>query len=103
MCDETRSLSLVSTVDTEAMYTPTDQSTEDFVFIRREYTAGSLHWELSSTSTTSVSPSLYAHEFEHGRRYHAYKSGLYPLPNDIQEQQREDTKHAMMMELTVRI
>ena len=31
--------------------------------------------------------------YENGRRYHAYKSGEYPFPNDVKEQEREDLKH----------
>lgn len=30
-----------------------------------------------------------------------YKHGSYPLPNDAVEQNRDDMKHAIMMELTV--
>lgn len=57
-------------------------------------------WEGSSNASTSVTSSIYNHSFENGRRYHAYKYGRYPIPNDDQEQNREDMKHAMMMELT---
>jgi len=57
-------------------------------------------WDGSSNASTSVTSSIYNHSFENGRRYHAYKYGRYPIPNDDQEQNREDMKHAMMMELT---
>ncbi|KAK4159806.1 putative methyltransferase [Cladorrhinum sp. PSN259] len=60
-------------------------------------------WEGSSSASnasTSVTSSIYHHSYENGRRYHAYKYGRYPIPNDDQEQNREDMKHAMMMELT---
>ena len=57
----------------------------------------------SSNASTSVTSSVYAHTYENGRRYHAYKHGRYPIPNDDLEQDREDMKHAAMMELTVRI
>lgn len=33
-------------------------------------------------------------------RYHYYRDGKYPIPNDDVEQNREDMKHAMFMELT---
>ena len=61
-------------------------------------------WDATSTAaSTSVGSSVYAHEYAHGRRYHAYKHGKYPIPNDDFEQNREDMKHAMIMEVTVRI
>jgi hypothetical protein len=37
-----------------------------------------------------------------GRRYHAYRDGLYAFPNDEIEQGRDDTKHDMTMLLTDR-
>ncbi|KAK0721631.1 S-adenosyl-L-methionine-dependent methyltransferase [Lasiosphaeria miniovina] len=58
-------------------------------------------WDASSSNaSTSVTSSVYQHAYENGRRYHAYKHGRYPIPNDDLEQSREDMKHAMMMELT---
>jgi hypothetical protein len=44
--------------------------------------------------------SIYAHTYENGRRFHSFKNGRYPIPNDDQEQHREDMKHAMMLEMT---
>lgn len=38
--------------------------------------------------------------YERGRRYHVFKNGRYPIPNDDIERDREDLKHAMLMELT---
>jgi hypothetical protein len=58
--------------------------------------------ESRSMSSASVSPSIYAHEFEHCRRYHSFKSGRYPLPNDIPEQRREETLHYLALEMNVR-
>ncbi|KAB5554621.1 S-adenosyl-L-methionine-dependent methyltransferase [Coniochaeta sp. 2T2.1] len=57
-------------------------------------------WDVGSTASTSVTSSVYAHTYEKGRRYHAYKHGRYPIPNDDMEQNREDMKHALMLELT---
>ncbi|CAM1504356.1 Fc.00g019470.m01.CDS01 [Cosmosporella sp. VM-42] len=62
-------------------------------------TTGVESCELSSSGSTSVAPSIFDHEHEHGRRYHSYISGRYPLPNDIGEQHREDMTHALMVEL----
>lgn len=43
--------------------------------------------------TTSLKSSITAYEFRHGRRYHAYQAGRYPLPNDEQEQDRLDMQY----------
>lgn len=39
-------------------------------------------YETGSSASTSVNSSIYAHTFERGRRYHHYKNGRYPIPND---------------------
>ncbi|CAK7233869.1 hypothetical protein SBRCBS47491_008757 [Sporothrix bragantina] len=57
-------------------------------------------YDTNSLASTSATASIYAHTFEHGRRYHFFKNSRYPLPDDDMEQSREDMKHAMMMELT---
>lgn len=54
----------------------------------------------ASPSTMSVTSSVYAHSYENGRRYHSYKYGRYPIPNDDLEQTREEMVHAAIMELT---
>ena len=56
--------------------------------------------EAGSTASTSITSSIYKHSFENGRRFHSYKHGRYPLPNDDTEQDRENIKHAMMLEVT---
>ncbi len=33
-------------------------------------------------------------------QYHQYRNGRYPIPNDDAEQNRDDMKHALTMELT---
>lgn len=49
-----------------------------------------------TASTTSVQ-----HVCENGRRYCVYKGGTqYPIPDDDWEQERQDMKHLMMLELT---
>ncbi|GKT41649.1 secondary metabolism regulator LAE1 [Colletotrichum spaethianum] len=58
-------------------------------------------WDVSSVDSASLSSSVYSHEYENGRRYHSYRHGRYPLPNDDQEQGRENMKHVMNLELTV--
>ncbi|KAL8863286.1 MAG: hypothetical protein Q9178_000661 [Gyalolechia marmorata] len=50
--------------------------------------------------SASISSSILDYEFENGRRYHAYKAGSYPLPNDEQELERIDIKHHICQLLT---
>ncbi|KXH42664.1 methyltransferase [Colletotrichum nymphaeae SA-01] len=52
------------------------------------------------TDSTSLNSSVYEHSFQHGRRYHKFRHGRYPIPNDETEQNREDMLHAMMLEAT---
>lgn len=56
--------------------------------------------EGASNASTSINSSIYNHTYENGRRFHSYKNGRYPIPNDDQEQNREDMKHVMMLEMT---
>ena len=46
-----------------------------------------------SGDLTSLSESVEDYEWEHGRRYHGYKAGAYPLPNDESEMDRLDLQH----------
>lgn len=77
----------VLTVPIEPAYS--DPSSED------EFLAESVGSDFGS-----VTSSVYANTYERGRRYQAYKNSRYPIPNDDREQNREDMKHAMIMELT---
>lgn len=98
--DDEFSFSLISAADNETEHTPTEQDTDDFEFISGKGDASSPD-SSSSFGSTSVPPDIHAHEFEHGRRYHSFKSGQYPLPNDVKEQQREDIEHVLTLELMV--
>lgn len=51
------------------------------------------------SSTASLSSSVMAGVWEHGRRYNKFREGQYVLPNDEGEQDREDMKHAMTVML----
>ena len=46
-----------------------------------------------SARTGSVTSSITDYVYENGRRYHAYRSGQYVLPNDEAEQERLDLQH----------
>lgn len=50
-------------------------------------------------ASTSISSSARDYAFEHGRRYQKYQEGRYLFPNDESEQDREDMKHAMIVNL----
>ncbi|KAL1962493.1 hypothetical protein VTN77DRAFT_9614 [Rasamsonia byssochlamydoides] len=45
------------------------------------------------SSTVSLSESVFNYQYENGRRYHAFRAGAYPLPNDEPEQDRMDMQH----------
>lgn len=102
------SFSVVSTApDVETAYTPslaTEQRTDVFeiIAVDDEYLDDddSL-WDSASDSSTSATPSVYQYEFEHGRRYHGYLKGRYPLPNDDAELAMEDLKHHTWLEMMV--
>ncbi|KAH8660840.1 S-adenosyl-L-methionine-dependent methyltransferase [Tricladium varicosporioides] len=51
------------------------------------------------SASTSISSSVRDFTFENGRRYHRFREGRYNFPNDDSEQEREDMKHAMMVNL----
>lgn len=51
------------------------------------------------SGSTSISSSVRDYMFENGRRYHRFREGTYNFPNDESEQEREDMKHAMMINL----
>jgi SAM-dependent methyltransferase len=51
--------------------------------------------ENASLRSTSVTSSIYDYKYDNGRRYHAYREGRYPLPNDEAEQDRLDLSHHM--------
>lgn len=109
MADDDRSISLISTApDVESIHTPysSEQHTDGFdLILENDEYVDEENWlvDCASDCSTSVTPSVYRHEYDHGRRYHSYKSGRYPLPNDLLEQQLEELKHHLMLELTVRL
>jgi len=51
------------------------------------------------SASTSLASSVRDYAFENGRRYHKFREGTYNFPNDDSEQDREDMKHAMMVNL----
>ena len=51
------------------------------------------------SASTSLASTVYNYSFENGRRYHKFREGAYNFPNDDSEQEREDMKHAMVVNL----
>ena len=51
------------------------------------------------SSSSSLSSSISDYKFENGRRYHRFREGAYNFPNDETEQDREDMKHALIVNL----
>jgi len=49
--------------------------------------------ESASVYSASLASSILNYQYENGRRYHAYRQGSYPLPNDEAEQDRLDLHH----------
>ncbi len=52
-----------------------------------------------SAASTSITSSVRDYPFENGRRYHKFREGSYNFPNDDSEQEREDVKHAMIVNM----
>lgn len=50
----------------------------------------------AASSTASLASSVLNYQYENGRRYHAFRSGQYFLPNDEQEQERLDFTHHIL-------
>ncbi|RCI12904.1 hypothetical protein L249_1342 [Ophiocordyceps polyrhachis-furcata BCC 54312] len=87
-CDDTSSFSLISSAaDIETIFSDSGQETD-------------VRSDSSCAESTSISPSVYRDDFAHGRRYHGYCKGRYPLPNDNREQRREELNHSLMLEIT---
>ncbi|KAK0641377.1 hypothetical protein B0T16DRAFT_419744 [Cercophora newfieldiana] len=57
---------------------------------------------VTDTPGTSLRPipSITEESFYSGRQYHHYRPGRYLLPNDTAEQEREEVKHLMLLQLT---
>lgn len=47
------------------------------------------------SESSSLKSSVVDHVYENGMRYHGFRAGKYPFPNDDVEQNRDDMKHTM--------
>lgn len=97
---DTISLSTGSSISLVQAPSSLDRTAESFQLIDLDDTDDDSDSDSSSCSTSLVYNAC-DHEFMHGRRYHGYKRGRYPFPNDTVEQQREEVTHALMLMLTV--
>jgi hypothetical protein len=52
-----------------------------------------------TSTTTTVDESVKDFFFENGRRYHRFREGIYPFPNDGIEQEREELLHVLIKSL----
>ncbi|KAL2824230.1 S-adenosyl-L-methionine-dependent methyltransferase [Aspergillus cavernicola] len=66
---------------------PVDQDLSEFD--EESYSSG------IESYATSLTSSVTAYNWQHGRRYHGYKEGSYKFPNDEREQDRLDLFHCM--------
>jgi hypothetical protein len=53
------------------------------------------------TSTASITTSIYQHEKENGRSYHAFHAGKYVMPNDDGEQDRMDSQYTWAKKVSI--
>ncbi|KAI5457649.1 S-adenosyl-L-methionine-dependent methyltransferase [Mariannaea sp. PMI_226] len=86
-------LSAAATHDAIEATAPGEHVDEEEEFATSDYDANSV-----TSSSDSLSSSVYQHSYENGRRVSF--ALRYPIPNDDTEQNRDDMKHAMMLELT---
>jgi SAM-dependent methyltransferase len=49
----------------------------------------------NASGSTTITPSITDYIYENGRRYHSYREGSYPLPNDETEQERLQLCHTI--------
>ncbi|KAK1593813.1 TAM domain methyltransferase [Colletotrichum navitas] len=71
-------------------------STEDTNSLLDGYVSDADH---TSNTSTSLASSVRDYNWENRRRYHKYREGRYMVPNDELEQDREDMKHALVVNI----
>ncbi|KAI8624539.1 S-adenosyl-L-methionine-dependent methyltransferase [Xylariaceae sp. FL1651] len=83
----------------ETFVTTTLEATPEGYLDDDEVSLSTDYGEPTLPSWCSLTSSVALHTYEHGRRYHRYKQGHYPIPNDDQEQSREEMKHLWALEI----
>ncbi|RDA89155.1 hypothetical protein CP532_2307 [Ophiocordyceps camponoti-leonardi (nom. inval.)] len=89
-CDDTSFSVISSAEDIDTIFSDSGQETD---------VQDGTRSDSSCAESTSICPSVYRDDFAHGRRYHGYCRGRYPLPNDGREQRREELIHSLMLEI----
>ncbi|TKA30020.1 hypothetical protein B0A50_02739 [Salinomyces thailandicus] len=82
-------LDLDSTVHDPQDDVSDDQSADDTSMLDADSALG----DDTASETRSITDSVLGYQYENGRRYHAYRAGTYPMPNDEREQERMDMQH----------
>lgn len=77
---------------------PIEPAAPDSVMDEDEFSLQDWDCESTDSTSTSLRSSLYEHMYVNGRRYHKFRNGRYPIPNDNEEQMREESLHYMVME-----
>lgn len=91
--DNMSSISMFTSIGDERPLVADTTSFAPEGFFYRTDDADSALGDDKASSTTSLNESVYNYEYENGRRYHAFRAGAYPLPNDEPEQDRMDMQH----------
>lgn len=79
-----------------AVFDPNDATP---IFIHREDNPDEGYGNSINSTSNSLTPSVNDYPIENGRRYHRYKEGAYHLPNDQKEQEMEDLRHHIVVEI----
>jgi hypothetical protein len=66
-----------------------------YIPIRSDYADYTYNPEEIADSTRTEASSTRDYKYEHGRRYHAYREGSYPMPNDDLNTEHEHIAHHM--------
>lgn len=93
MAENPQTTSPAGSTEQPAVDFPTDAPIEVDSALRND--ADSVIDDQLSAFSASLTSSVVNYPVEHGRRYHAFRSGAYPMPNDEPELERLDLIHAM--------
>ncbi|KAI5787970.1 UMTA methyltransferase family protein [Pyronema domesticum] len=86
---------MASTTQPESQY----ENSATHIEPESEYDSSYFSNSSAGSTTASLSSAILDYVYENGRRYHAYREGVYVLPNDESEQDRLDLVHHIMLML----
>jgi len=93
----TSNLSLPNAVSTAASSISNPALEVDFIESDSSGAESATQSVRAPSSAPSLRSLIYNFVEEHGRTFHRYREGKYPLPNDAQEQDRLDFQHNFML------